>query len=38
MIAAAGLARLQSMTPAELDRLRQERRFGVNPRWALNTL
>ena len=38
MIAAAGIARLESMTPTELEELRQKRSFGVNPRWALNTL
>lgn len=38
MIAAAGLARLESMTPEELEALKAKRAFGVNPRWALNTL
>ena len=38
MIAAAGLARLESMTPEELDALRNKRSFGVNPRWALASL
>lgn len=38
MIAAAGLARLESMTPEELEALKAKRSFGVNPRWALNTL
>ena len=38
MIAAAGLARLESMTPEELDALRNKRSFGVNPRWALANL
>lgn len=38
MIAAAGLARLQSMSADELEALRQKRGFGVKPRWQLNTL
>ncbi len=38
MIAAAGLARLESMTPEELEALKAKRAFSVNPRWALNTL
>lgn len=38
MIAAAGLARLESMPPEELEALKAKRSFGVNPRWALNTL
>ena len=38
MIAAAGIARLEAMTPEELNELREKKSFGVNPRWALNTL
>lgn len=38
MIAAAGLARLEAMSPEELEALRAKRRFGVNPRWALARL
>lgn len=38
MIAAAGLARLQAMTPEEIAALKNNRRFGVNPRWALGSL
>ena len=35
MIAAAGLARLQSMTPEELEACRRSTSFGVKPRWSL---
>ncbi len=35
MIAAAGLARLQSMTPEEIEACRRSTSFGVNPRWSL---
>ena len=38
MIAAAGLARLEAMSPEDLEALRAKRRFGVNPRWALARL
>ncbi len=38
MIAAAGLARLEAMTPEELGALKAKRSFGVNPRWQLSTL
>lgn len=38
MIAAAGLARLEAMTPEELAALKAKRSFGVNPRWQLSTL
>lgn len=38
MIAAAGLARLEAMSPEELEALRAKRSFGVNPRWALARL
>ena len=35
MIAAAGLARLQSMTPEEIEACRRSTSFGVKPRWSL---
>lgn len=35
MIAAAGLARLQSMTPEELEACRRSTSFAVKPRWSL---
>ena len=35
MIAAAGLARLQSMTPEEIEACRSSTSFGVKPRWSL---
>ena len=38
MIAAAGLARLEAMSPEDLEALRAKRSFGVNPRWALARL
>ena len=38
MIAAAGLARLEAMSPEDLEALRAKRRFGVNPRWSLARL
>ena len=38
MIAAAGLARLEAMSPEDLEALRTKRSFGVNPRWALARL
>lgn len=38
MIAAAGLARLEGMTPEELEALKAKRSFGVNPRWQLASL
>lgn len=38
MIAAAGLARLEGMTPEELASLKAKRSFGVNPRWQLSAL
>lgn len=38
MIAAAGLARLEGMTPEELAALKAKRSFGVNPRWQLSAL
>lgn len=38
MIAAAGLSRLESMTPDELEELRTQSAFRVRPRWPLNTL
>ncbi len=36
MIAAAGLARLEAMTPEEREALRQNTAFGVKPRWSLS--
>lgn len=38
MIAAAGLSRLESMTPDELEELRTQSAFRVRPRWPLHTL
>ncbi|MBP3439215.1 MAG: tRNA (adenosine(37)-N6)-threonylcarbamoyltransferase complex transferase subunit TsaD [Sutterella sp.] len=35
MIAAAGLARLEAMTPEEREALKAKRSFGVSPRWSL---
>ncbi len=38
MIAAAGLARLTSMSPQAREALKTQRAFGVRPRWSLETL
>ena len=38
MIAAAGLARYEAMSEKEREALRQNRAFGVRPRWGLETL
>ena len=35
MIAAAGLARLKAMTPAEIEAARKQTAFCVKPRWSL---
>ena len=38
MIAVAGLARLEAMSEDERNALRNQRAFGVRPRWALDSL
>ena len=38
MIAAAGIARLESMTQEERDALVEKLSFGVRPRWPLESL
>lgn len=38
MIAVAGLARLQSMKPEEIEALRGKKAFSVKPRWALQSI
>ncbi len=38
MIAAAGIARLQSMSPEEREALKEREGFGVKPRWALTSV